>query len=68
MAKDNRYGLLVVSKGVNEKINIGDYIQSLAAMQFYPEVHEYIERETGLKPVREKLKMIMNGWFIRNSR
>lgn len=66
MENKNRYGLMVVSKGVEEKINIGDYIQSLAAMQFYPKVHEYIERETELKQVREKLKMIMNGWFIVN--
>ena len=31
-------GLMVVSTGVDNKINIGDYIQALAAKQFLPSV------------------------------
>lgn len=38
-----KYGILAVSTGVNEKINIGDYIQALASRQFLPHVDMYLE-------------------------
>lgn len=31
-----KYGVLAVSKGVDNKINIGDYIQALASAQSIP--------------------------------
>lgn len=40
---------MVVSTGVDNKINIGDYIQALAAKQFLPSVDVMLERETDLK-------------------
>ena len=60
-----KYGLMVVSTGVDEKINIGDYIQALAAKQFLPSTDILLERETDLKRYDgEEVKMIMNGWYM----
>ena len=57
--------LLVVSTGVGGKINIGDYIQAVAAAQFLPSVDAFIERETELSEYEgEKIRMIMNGWYM----
>ncbi len=58
-------GLMVVSKGVRGKINIGDYIQALAAKQFFPSIDIMLERETDLKSYSgNPVKMIMNGWYM----
>ncbi len=45
--------------------NIGDYIQSLAAIQFLPRIDIFLEREN-LKttPEGEEIFVIMNGWFM----
>lgn len=43
--------------------NIGDYIQSVAADQFM-HASEMIEREDLWKYRGEKLKVILNGWFM----
>ena len=60
-----RNGLMVVSTGVNNKINIGDYIQALAAKQFLPSVDIMLERETDLKDYNNNpIRMIMNGWYM----
>ena len=62
--------LLVVStlpKGNSDGyINIGDYIQSLAGKVFFDKIDVYINRErlSQFKSEREKVKMIMNGWFM----
>lgn len=59
------YGILAVSTGVENKINIGDYIQALAASQFLPNINKYIERETELKDYNgEEISVIMNGWYM----
>ena len=64
-----KYGLMVVSTGVDEKINIGDYIQALAAKQFLPSTDVFLERETDLKKYDgEEIKMIMNGWYMNHPR
>lgn len=56
---------MVVSTGVDEKINIGDYVQALAAQQFLPSTDVFLERETDLREYNgEDLKMIMNGWYM----
>lgn len=58
-------GLMVVSTGVENKINIGDYVQALAAKQFFASTDIMLERETDLKIYkREPVKMIMNGWYM----
>jgi hypothetical protein len=58
-------GLMVVSTGVDNKINIGDYIQALAAKQFLPSVDVMLERETDLKDYHNNpVRMIMNGWYM----
>lgn len=44
--------------------NVGDYIQSLAAMQYLPEIDYYLNREQLDKYHGEKMKMILNGWFM----
>lgn len=60
-----KYGLMVVSTGVGGKINIGDYIQALAARQFLPSTNVFLERETDLKKYDgHDVKMIMNGWYM----
>lgn len=59
-------GLMVVSTGVQGKVNIGDYVQALAAKQFFDEgIDLFLERETELKEYKgEEVKMIMNGWYM----
>lgn len=45
-------------------INIGDYIQSLAAKQFLDDSYSLVERDELNKiPFKESAKLIMNGWF-----
>jgi hypothetical protein len=44
--------------------NIGDYIQSLAAAQFLPEINRYISREKLNEYSHEQIKLILNGWFM----
>lgn len=60
-----KYGVMVVSTGVDNKVNIGDYIQALASAQFLPHIDAYIERETELNSYQDEfLSMIMNGWYM----
>lgn len=60
-----KYGILTVSTGVEDKVNIGDYIQALASSQFLPQIDTYIERETDLQSYADKpVSMIMNGWYM----
>lgn len=59
------YGILAVSTGVDNKVNIGDYIQALASAQFLPRIDTYVERETELHSYKgEQLSVIMNGWYM----
>lgn len=50
--------------------NIGDEIQSIAAMRFLPQIDYYINRDnidqTVFKP-NEEVKIIMNGWYLHSS-
>ena len=43
--------------------NIGDYIQSLAALQFLPRINGFIDRDQ-LGTCDRKLRMIMNAWYF----
>lgn len=58
-----KYGLLIY-KDNDEHINIGDYVQSLAAEQFLPAVDTYLNRENLNNYSGPKVKLIMNGWFL----
>lgn len=44
-------------------VNIGDYIQSIAARQFLPSVDTFVEREQIHYFSSEPTKVIMNGWW-----
>ena len=49
--------------------NIGDDIQTYAAMKFLPHIDYYIDRENlscFVPDKKECVSMIMNGWFIHN--
>ena len=46
------------------RINIGDYIQALAAAQFFDSIDTLIERERLDEYDGEEVKMIMNGWYM----
>ena len=46
------------------RINIGDYIQSLAALQFIEKPVKYLNRERLDEYNEEHVKLIMNGWFL----
>lgn len=57
-------GLLVYrTNPLNNIFNIGDYIQSLAAAQFFDSIDVFINREELGLYNGEKIRLIMNGWF-----
>lgn len=43
-------------------INIGDYIQSLAASQYFKNIDCLVDRDS-LSQERENVKLIGNGWY-----
>lgn len=62
--KNNKFGVLKYSSQ-----NIGDEIQSVAAMRFLPQIDYYMHRERLDKFVSdegEKVKLIMNAWWMWN--
>lgn len=62
-----KYALLVgktLSNGSTSGIkNIGDYMQSLAALQYLPQVDEYYDRDS-VNSENQVVKMIMNAWYM----
>jgi len=63
-----KYGLLTYKypgqEGYRPKyVNIGDYIQSIAARQFLPSVDVLIDRDSVASYSGEPIKLIMNGWW-----
>lgn len=60
----NKNGLLVCAPSSRRK-NIGDYIQSVAAEQFWDHIDCYCEREA-LNEIQsgDRINLIMNGWFM----
>lgn len=50
--------------GTYSGINIGDYIQAIAASQFFDHVDIFIEREHLNSYKGEAVNMIMNGWYM----
>lgn len=59
-------GLLICTGEYDHK-NIGDFIQSLAAQQYYNHTDILVEREelNNFQSV-ERTKIILNGWFMRH--
>ena len=56
-----QYGLMTYKK----TINLGNEIQSIAARRFLPKIDHYIDHEElHLFNNPEKVKMIMNGWYL----
>ncbi len=45
-------------------MNIGDYIQSLAAKQFFHSIDEFIDRDQLGEYNGEKINMILNAWYF----
>ena len=60
-----KYGLLTYT-GAKNTYNVGDYVQSLAARQYLPQVDEFLNRERLGKYEDDPIKLIMNGWFTHN--
>lgn len=54
---------VLIYQNTNNTFNVGDYIQSIAASHFLPEINHYINREELGAYKGEKTKLIMNGWF-----
>jgi len=44
-------------------VNMGDYIQSIAARQFLPSVDVFIDRDSVSSYSGDPVKLIMNGWW-----
>ncbi len=61
-----RYGLLTYAEN-KRFFNVGDYIQSLAARQFLPQVDAFVNREALGDYSGGPLKLIANGWFTHNA-
>jgi hypothetical protein len=62
-----KHGLLTYNKSHSHigQINIGDYIQSIAAEQYFDKIDCYLERDyISLYKSSLKTKIIMNGWFM----
>jgi hypothetical protein len=63
-----KYGLFRYSYAQREgywvdEVNIGDYVQSLAAKQFLPKVDTLIERDSTADYQGDRVRVIMNGWW-----
>lgn len=46
------------------KMNIGDYIQSLAARQFFSKIDTYVDRDSLSEYKGSKINLIMNAWYF----
>jgi len=57
-----KYALLDQNNSLYGLVNLGDYVQSIAARQYLPQVDFYVEREK-LNVDCEPAKIIMNSWF-----
>lgn len=64
---ETKYGLLTYA-AIRGNVNLGDFIQSLAARQFLPHTDVLVDRERLLQYGGEPVKMIMNGWYMTDPR
>ena len=58
-----KYALVVNKQSETGRVNIGDYIQCLAAAQYLPHIDFIVDRENLNRMDYESAKIIMNGWF-----
>lgn len=54
----------LIAVSTPETINIGDYVQALAAKQYLPNISRFIERERLDEYNGIPVKMIMNGYYM----
>lgn len=77
MNMQNRYGALVTlypflnSGKDSDTKNMGDYVQTIAGMQYFPHIDEYVERDaiSDFYPSEDNsipVKVIMNAWWMWN--
>lgn len=62
-----KYGVLTYESDIYIKrdwINLGDYVQSTAAKQFFPEVNKFIPRDHMNAYSGDPVKMIINAWYM----
>ena len=66
-----KFGILIYNYSlykikIKSSMNIGDYIQSLAALQFLPKNCQpiFIDRDEFELYQGENIKLIMNGWYL----
>ena len=58
-------GLMIVNPNEAGLMNIGDYVQALAARQYFPNIDILLDRDNDLASYQgEEVRMIMNGWFM----
>lgn len=63
----DKYGVLTYESDIYVKrdwINLGDYVQSTAAKQFFPSVDAFIPRDHMNAYSGDPVKMIMNAWYM----
>ena len=66
MSTTSLFGLMSYAPAsvTTNTINLGDYIQSIAARQFLPKVDALIDREQMSNYDGDDINLIMNGWFM----
>ena len=56
---------MIVNPNEAGLMNIGDYVQALAARQYFPNIDILLDRDNDLASYQgEEVRMIMNGWFM----
>ncbi|AEF44689.1 hypothetical protein SerAS12_1554 [Serratia sp. AS12] len=63
----DKFGVLTYESDIYVKrnwINLGDYVQSTAAKQFFPRVDSFIPRDHMNSYAGDPVKMIMNAWYM----
>jgi hypothetical protein len=63
---NSRMKYKLLSAHTEKTVNIGDYIQALASLQFLPSFDGFVEREGLNSYSEEECTVIMNGWFMHN--
>lgn len=60
-------GLMIVNPNINGLVNIGDYVQALAARQYFKNISICLDRDKDFALYQgEDVKIIMNGWYMDN--
>jgi len=64
---NNKFGVLTYESDIYVKrnwINLGDYVQSIAARQFLPSVNYFVPRDHLNSYQGDDVKIIMNAWYM----